>query len=225
MSIKIHGKTYVEVKDRILAFRNEHKDWNIQTNVINFEPKNGVIIMKASVVDDTGVVKATGHAHEWQGDKSSMVNETSFVENCETSAIGRALGLLGYGIEESFASADEIRIAENKKNKIPNQAKPKIDKSKPETHWANAIIPIGKNKGKTLGELTAKQRQWYLDDYEANEDYPDSLAFRKACDDCIAETNAEAIDFNMKMPKVNEDVPDEIAEQTADPDLDEDVPF
>ena len=221
MSIKIHGKNYVEVKDRILSFRKDHKDWNIQTNVINFEPKSGVIIIKASVLDDTGVIKATGHAHEWQGDKSSMVNETSFVENCETSAIGRALGLLGYGIEDSFASANEVRIAENKKAKLPKQAKPKIDETKPETHWANAIIPIGKNKGKTLGELSPKQRQWYLDEYEANEDYPDSLSFRKACDDCLEEIES---DFVKEKP-MDENVPDEVAEQTASVEDDEDVPF
>ena len=57
----------------------------------------------------TGRVVATGHAHEERG--SSNINKTSFVENCETSAIGRALAMLGIGIDTSIASANEVEDA------------------------------------------------------------------------------------------------------------------
>jgi hypothetical protein len=50
-----------------------------------------------------------------QEDKAaSMINKTSYVENCETSAVGRALGFLGIGIETSIATADEVSMAVNK---------------------------------------------------------------------------------------------------------------
>ena len=54
-------------------------------------------------------VIAQGHAHEVQG--SSNINKTSYIENCETSAVGRALAMLGIGIDTSIASANEVNDA------------------------------------------------------------------------------------------------------------------
>jgi hypothetical protein len=57
--------------------------------------------------DADGRIRATGHAHEDR--TSSMINKTSYVENCETSCpFGRALAALGIGIETSIASANEV---------------------------------------------------------------------------------------------------------------------
>ena len=66
-------------------------------------------VCKATIADATGRVIATGHAHEVQG--ASNINKTSYVENCETSAIGRALAMLGIGIDTSIASANEVEDA------------------------------------------------------------------------------------------------------------------
>ena len=52
---------------------------------------------------------ASGYAHEKQN--STFINKTSFIENCETSAWGRALGNFGVGVDESVASADEVANA------------------------------------------------------------------------------------------------------------------
>ena len=52
---------------------------------------------------------ATGHAHEDRN--SSSINKTSYIENCETSAIGRALGALGIGSDEFISSAEELNNA------------------------------------------------------------------------------------------------------------------
>mgnify|MGYP003152946118 FL=1 len=79
------------------------------------------IIIKAIVVDADGKIMSTGMAMEKEG--SSFINKTSHVENCETSAVGRALGNLGIGIDASVASYDEIANA-----KI-NQSKPQTPKS------------------------------------------------------------------------------------------------
>jgi hypothetical protein len=209
MTINIHGKPYVEVKDRVAEFRKDRPEWSILTKIEHNNEDNGTIIIKASIVDDEGRTRATGHAHEWRGDKSSMVNATSWVENAETSAIGRALASLGYGIEESFASANEVQRAEAK-GQIASKQTDSDD-------WRDAIVPIGKNKGKTLGELAPKQRQWYLENYEANEKYPDSVKFRELCDSCLNEIGPGDIPRDLE-------IPDEISEQNGDLD-EEDVPF
>lgn len=219
--MKIQGKDYVEVKDRVLQFREEKPDWSVDTTVISNCTETGCIVMKATVYDEQGKVRSSGHAHEWKDDPSSFVNKTSHLENCETSAIGRALGLLGYGIMDSFASADEVRIAQSKAStqKAPNR---QIE-STGSTDWESAIVPIGKNKGKTLGELAPRQRTWYIDNFEANPNYEDSVAFREALDQCGGITLAPKADetFEEEISQT-----DEISGQLNDDDgLDEDVPF
>ena len=76
-------------------------------------------------------MRATGFAQE---DKSSSyINKTSYVENCETSAWGRALANLGIGIDTSIASSNEVAIAIGKQNnegsKAPAKAKAKAKES------------------------------------------------------------------------------------------------
>ena len=108
-TIKIKGKDYVMVNERILFFRDEEafEGWQIVTEIITVDVDN--VVMKASVVNPEGVVMATGHGQEFAG--STFINKTSYVENCETSAIGRALAVMGIGITESVASADEVVTA------------------------------------------------------------------------------------------------------------------
>jgi hypothetical protein len=115
-AIDIKGKSYVLVHERTMHLRSEerYKDWRIATEIISHD--NGSIVFKASVLDAEGNVAATGHAREVDGD--TYINKTSYVENCETSAVGRALGFLGIGIDTSIASADEVV------NAVNNQAKP-----------------------------------------------------------------------------------------------------
>jgi hypothetical protein len=105
----IRGKQYVEVNERIKFFRQEdqYKDWTIMSDFTVLDSEQ--CVCKTTIADATGRVIATGHAHEVQG--SSNINKTSYVENCETSAIGRALAMLGIGIDTSIASANEVQDA------------------------------------------------------------------------------------------------------------------
>ena len=105
----IRGKQYVEVNERIKYFRQEeqYKNWTVMSEFPALDSEQ--CVCKATIADASGRVIATGHAHEVQG--ASNINKTSFVENCETSAIGRALAVLGIGIDTSIASANEVEDA------------------------------------------------------------------------------------------------------------------
>ena len=106
-SINIKGKQYVEVNERLRYFRENFKDWSLESEVV--EKTNTLITIKAIIKDAEGRTRATGLAEEVKG--STFINKTSYVENCETSAWGRALGNLGIGIETSVASYEEVANA------------------------------------------------------------------------------------------------------------------
>ena len=117
----IKGKGYIEVNQRIKAFRQVYPMGTISTEILSLE--NGVVMMKATVLDDDGKALATGLAYEKES--SSFINKTSFIENCETSAIGRALGFCGFGIDSSVASAEEVENAMLNQDKQERKASPK----------------------------------------------------------------------------------------------------
>lgn len=104
--VNLKGKQYKTVALRVSEFRGDHPLWSLVTEVL--ERTEADVVMVAKVLDESGRILATGHAEENR--KASQVNRTSALENCETSAIGRALAALGYGGSE-FASADELANA------------------------------------------------------------------------------------------------------------------
>jgi len=103
----IKGKDYVEVNSRIKGFRKLFPNGTISTEMVSLD--NGVVIFKAIVLDENGHILGVGHAYEKEG--STFINKTSFIENAETSAVGRALGMLGIGIDVSVASYEEVANA------------------------------------------------------------------------------------------------------------------
>lgn len=108
----IKGKDYAEVNQRIKAFRQVYPTGAIITDMTSNE--NGVCVFKATCgyYDESGlVILGTGTAFESQN--STFINKTSYIENCETSAVGRALGMCGFGIDTSVASAEEVQNAIN----------------------------------------------------------------------------------------------------------------
>lgn len=113
-TVKIKNKDYVMVNERIKKFRELYPDWSLETEIIHLDNESATI--RAVIKNDAERIIATGLAHELRDDKLSMVNKTSHVENCETSAWGRALGNLGIGIDDSIASAEEVLNAMAKQN-------------------------------------------------------------------------------------------------------------
>lgn len=104
--VNIRGKEYRTVALRVELLRDEHPDWTVDTNVLEFA--GDLILVRAEIRNEDGRIIAAGHAEEVRGRGS--INQTSALENAETSAVGRALAFLGYGGSE-IASADEVQRA------------------------------------------------------------------------------------------------------------------
>lgn len=152
----IKGKDYAEVNQRIKAFRMVYPTGYIIPNMVKNE--NGICVFIAQVgyykehntisEDEKGnkyqdtysekIVLATGTAYEKEN--STFINKTSYIENCETSAVGRALGMCGFGINTSVANAEEVL------NAINNQVLTKEEA-------LETKLTFGKYNGKTLNDI------------------------------------------------------------------------
>ena len=104
-SIDIHGKKYYPVVERVKEFRKDYPDGYIKTKIISITDDS--VLVKATIFSNETQYLSTGHAYEKQS--WGKINVRSMVENAETSAVGRALGFLGIGIEDDIASADEMK--------------------------------------------------------------------------------------------------------------------
>ena len=105
MPVDIRGKKYTTVAERIVDLHeNTSGDYSIETEIVQFTDE--VAVIKATLT--IGANRYQGHAFERTA--SSQINKTSHLENCETSAIGRALAAAGYGGTE-YASANEVQQA------------------------------------------------------------------------------------------------------------------
>ena len=110
---KVEVKMYAPVNERTKAFRKIYPNGTIETEIV-FEDEK-VVYMKATVTD--GDLKlASAHAYEVKN--GSYINQTSYLENCETSAVGRALGFAGFGIDAAIASAEELSGAQAEQERI-----------------------------------------------------------------------------------------------------------
>ena len=153
-TVNIKGTEYVEVNERVKCFRNNFIGWSIETELLSNQ--DGVCVFKATIKDENERVISTGHAYEKED--SSFINKTSYIENCETSAVGRALGFLGIGIDTSIASGDEVA------NAIKNQGN-KVDFNKVREELKN-INTIGELAGYWDSlQLTEKQKQVLRGDF------------------------------------------------------------
>lgn len=124
-AIKIKGKDYVLVSDRIIEFNQVCPQGSITTEIITPLDADTVIV-KATirpVADGLRVFVAHSQATWGEG----YINASSALENAETSAVGRALGFMGIGVLDSVASVDEINKANSVRPRtIPtSQAKQK----------------------------------------------------------------------------------------------------
>lgn len=172
-TIDIKGKDYAQVNQRIKAFRYVFTRGKIETKIISLEGELGhrQCLMRCEVYDDLGNLLSVGYAEEKED--STFINKTSFIENCETSAVGRALGMAGFGIDTSIASAEEVETA------MANQSK------KP------TILKISQFVAAYSEEERAKIREHYK--VENDEDLPREVVDKYVADrkDKVKEAQAE----------------------------------
>lgn len=152
----IKGKDYAEVNQRIKAYRMVYPNGTIRTKLAKLE--NGICVFMAEVTNNEGDVIATGTAYEKEN--STYINKTSYIENCETSAVGRALGMAGFGIDTSVASAEEVANAiknqdEDKKVIMATEKQKELIRNMFTTdEIKNILTELKKSK---LSELTVKE--------------------------------------------------------------------
>lgn len=139
---EVVSKEYAEVNQRVKAFRMCYPEGFIKTNIYSLV--DGVVTMQTRVgyyENGQEVVLSTGYAQEKES--SSFINQTSFIENAETSSVGRALGMLGFGIDTSIASAEEMKNAiVNQDKKAEQKAEQKAEPKKVSEKQLNLLKKI-----------------------------------------------------------------------------------
>ena len=166
----IKGKQYAEVNQRIKAFRMLYPEGFIKTYLISNE--NGVCVFSADVgkYDEKGLPVVLGTGTAYEKESSSFINKTSYIENCETSAVGRALGMCGLGVDTSVASYEEVQNAINNQDK-PKKQKPSphenviytqdSDKNAPiKPEYGDDVIKCPQCGNPVLREFSKKQNRW-----------------------------------------------------------------
>jgi hypothetical protein len=123
----IQGTPYVEVNERLKHFRSTYTGYSLISEVVDINENS--ITIKATIYDDKQTPISSGIAQEVKG--SSFINKTSHVENCETSAWGRALANFGIGIDSAVASYNEVANAKlNSSNTEEDNSKAETKKTK-----------------------------------------------------------------------------------------------
>ena len=139
-SINIKGKEYIPVNERVKEFRANYSAFTVLSEIVSLDENS--VVMVARVYDPNGKVVANGYAQEDRN--ASNINKTSYVENCETSAVGRALGMFGIGIDASMASADEVANAIDRQEAL----KQKVTKSN-----VSALKMLAETKDSDLAKI------------------------------------------------------------------------
>jgi hypothetical protein len=149
-SVNIKGKEYITVNERLIYFRSQpqFKGWRISEELVSLDEKEG--LFKVTIINPDGFEMAVAHAQEYRD--SSYINKTSFVENGFTSALGRALGYLGIGINTAIASADEVQTA------VKNQVKD-------ERAWLN------ENQKNAVLKSTKQEAERIIKQYRMKKEY------------------------------------------------------
>ena len=187
----IKGKQYAEVHERIKHFRGEpnYASLGINTEVLEWDKDKEEIIIRATIYDtnrDIGRILASGIAHERRDDKNSFVNKTSYVENAETSAIGRALACMGIGIEDAYASAFEVANAVAQQNANDGKKKDhlKVVDSPKESEPADSIdsIPTHDSNDEIVQNLATRMHASACISYEKLQQLVNSSDFQEIAD-------------------------------------------
>ena len=115
--IKLQGKDYLEVRWRVVWFREAHPAGAISTELIATEP---TVIVRAQVTNAEGVLLAADYGTAPAAGKGTWTGRS--VEKASTAAVGRALALAGYGTQ--FDAEDEADNLADAPVTAPRKAPP-----------------------------------------------------------------------------------------------------
>lgn len=177
----IKGKPYANVVERVKGFWALYENGRIVTEIIEHDGKR--VTFRAKVYNGDALI-ATGTASEVQG--GSGVNSTSYIENCETSAVGRALGFAGIG-DVNIASAEEVALAISQQEAPAQTPAPKRE---PKRAPARPLPPEPASRGT---EPTAGDK--LLGSVKASREDLQNL-YKLACK--VSQVNAETVNDAIK---------------------------
>lgn len=165
-------ETYATVAERLAAFWIDHPLGMVLPGPAEF-PDDKTVRIRAVVYrydepNHTHRMISSGQAEEI---REGYINEAACVENCETSAVGRALALAGYGIDKGVASAEEIELAERRRRARNGSAEP--EDAAVESAMTETKTPT---EAANLDDELVKQIVTYVGDPSEN---PDESATRK----------------------------------------------
>lgn len=182
--LNLRGKDYLEVKYRVVWFREEHPDWSIETAFTATDDESACA--RAVIRDASGRVLATSHKTE------TVKGFPDFLEKAETGAIGRALALVGYGTAFCADEFDEGQRIVDAPAQRPQRAHMKLvsngeaaplpaaaeaPSSEPEMvaetpeepvaerrghDFGKYLVAFGKYRGKRLHDVARKDLESYL---------------------------------------------------------------
>lgn len=116
-AIKIQGKDYVLVADRIMYFNEAYPDGGITTSLLT-DPLSDIIVVRATITPNYATPNRRFQGMSQAVKGAGFINKTAALENAETSAVGRALAMMGIGVIDSVASADEVNKAQGTDSKM-----------------------------------------------------------------------------------------------------------
>jgi len=204
---------YSTMESRVKAFRSEHKNGQILTELVKNDDTTGEVIFKAHAVVD-GVIRGTAHAMEMRG--ASNINKTSHIECAETSAVGRCLAMLGYIGKGQISSYEEIENARLQRVEMKkNERKLKADISSLSIKYKKAIdeknevaieecrekIYDNPDLWKAVRELLSKKQRDYI--YSLNEKERDERAIRREIREAGIKNYAKEFVEKQKIKKLN----------------------
>lgn len=219
MPVNIKGKSYSTVAERINKLNQAVDNYSLTSEIVDISEKH--VIIKATLKVNDNLF--TGHAYEEKG--SSFINETSHIENAETSAYGRALGAAAISGSDEFCSADELTNALNNQSsantsKTPPKT-PQVEQkaqsstptslpseNKPQYDINDDVITWGKHKGKSWLDLDDSYLNWIA---KNNERYSqkalDTIEAKKGRGDAQEAIKDVAEAFNAKPKTFTDDIP------------------
>lgn len=173
---------YVPVAERLERFYERYPEGRVTTSIVQHDLETGFVLMRAEVYrnPDDAQPASTGHAFEVRSE--SYVNKTSYVENAETSSVGRALAMLGFEVKRGIASREELQkttqmqtersapaVERPARTQAPAPAPTEVTSAPAEAEPADDLDHDILEAAQALGYDAAKVRKWVNNKFKVSD--------------------------------------------------------